>query len=487
MGISIYAVLIIITSLFAKVEDFEGYIHKSERYGSTPNYIYAIGQYEEDLMNGVWEFYTDSTKKVKIAKGEFINGNGSKISKTGIPINGRHGEWKHYYSYKNYRNSNRLSNPIRSIQNWKNGKMNGNVSIYYKNGKKSASSYYRNGKRNGIRKEWFQGGFQGTKLARISKFSDGNLLNDNLFTFGSRKILSTNYINGNKVDSFFQSIKGYDSKIFIVHMKNRMKMFHNNGQIYNDVIVNNDNSLTIKSYYDNGQLINEVYFDSLGYRYWKNNLRICYDPDGKIIDKIKFKDNKIHGNVVELATANMKINSNFHKILNPYVQYNFNPKSNRYEHTNFSRGKIYYRNSIRKNDVLKYLNNTKNFINYHGRNNILGSRISSLYIPDGVIPFNLVRSRNNDYYIDKRGIKIETLDTSKFNNYNYCIGYGSYNNGIRVGRWHWEDKTGNTILEGIFNDEGNPVGQWDSYGIDEVFTFSENGELIKTMKTIIKD
>ena len=84
MGISIYVVLIIITSLFAKVEDFEGYIHKSERYGSTPNYIYAIGQYEEDLMNGVWEFYTDSTKKVKIAKGEFINGNGSKISKTGI-------------------------------------------------------------------------------------------------------------------------------------------------------------------------------------------------------------------------------------------------------------------------------------------------------------------------------------------------------------------------------------------------------------------
>ena len=57
MGISIYAVLIIITSLFAKVEDFEGYIHKSERYGSTPNYIYAIGQYEEDLMNGNFLFH----------------------------------------------------------------------------------------------------------------------------------------------------------------------------------------------------------------------------------------------------------------------------------------------------------------------------------------------------------------------------------------------------------------------------------------------
>jgi len=486
MGISVYILLIIITSLFGKEEKFEGYINKSERYGSGPDYIYAIGQYEEDLMNGIWEFYTDSTKKVKIAVGEFINGNGSKVSNTGIPINGRYGEWKHYYTYKNYRNSNKLSNTIKSIQNWKNGKMNGNVSVYYNDGKKSASSYYKNGKRDGVRKEWFQGGFQGTKLARISEFNDGILLNDNLFTFGSRKILSTNYINGNKVDSFFQSIKGYDSKIFIVQMKNRMKMFHNNGQIYNDVIVNNDSSLTIKSYYDNGQLINEVNFDSSGYRYWKNDLRICYDIDGKIIDKIKFKDNKIHGNVIELMTANMKINSNFHKIFNPYVQYNFSPKSNRYEDRKFSLGEIYYRNSIRKYDILKYLNNTKNFINYHGRNNILGGIISGLYIPKGIIPFNLVRYTNNDY-IDKRGIKIETLDTGRFNNYNYSIGYGSYNNGIRVGEWYWEDKNRNKILKGNFNDEGNPIGQWDSYGIDEVFTFSNDGELIKTMKTIIKD
>ena len=123
MRISKYICLIIFASVFAKEEEFEGYINKSERYGYAPNSIYAIGQYEEDLMNGIWEFYTDSTKKVKIAMGEFINGNGTKISNTGIPINGRHGEWKHYYTHKKYRNSNTLSNTIKSIQNWKSGKM----------------------------------------------------------------------------------------------------------------------------------------------------------------------------------------------------------------------------------------------------------------------------------------------------------------------------------------------------------------------------
>ena len=103
------------------------------------------------------------------------------------------------------------------------------------------------------------------------------------------------------------------------------------------------------------------------------------------------------------------------------------------------------------------------------------------------MPFNLVRYYNKDYYVDKNGIKIETLDLDRFNDYNYCIGYGFYNNGIKVGKWYWEDKNGNKILEGNFNDEGNPIGQWDSYSIDEVFTFSNDGELIKTIKTMIKD
>ena len=93
------------------------------------------------------------------------------------------------------------------------------------------------------------------------------------------------------------------------------------------------------------------------------------------------------------------------------------------------------------------------------------------------------------YHSDNRegfnGVKIQTLDSNKLKGYRYCIGYGTYNDGIRVGKWFWEDKSGNKIVEGNFNDEGNPIGEWDSHGIDEVFTFSNDGELIKRIKTII--
>ena len=63
----------------------------------------------------------------------------------------------------------------------------------------------------------------------------------------------------------------------------------------------------------------------------------------------------------------------------------------------------------------------------------------------------------------------------------------AYNNGIRIGKWYWKDKNGNKILEGKFNNEGNPVDLWENYGIDEVLTFSDDGSLIGTMKTRIKD
>ena len=182
MGISV--LLIIITSLFAKEEKFEGFVQSPRHV----NYrviepIYAIGQYDEDMMTGFWEFYADSTKKVKIASGSFLRGNGSKISSTGIPFDGRHGEWKHYYTRSNNRyNHNdkyRISNSIQAYQNWNQGKMDGQSSTYYRDGKKASTAYYKDGVKHGIRKEWFSGGFQNTKLFRESNFIKGEQLISN--------------------------------------------------------------------------------------------------------------------------------------------------------------------------------------------------------------------------------------------------------------------------------------------------------------------
>ena len=478
MGISV--LLIIITSLFAKEEKFEGYVQSSRHV----NYrliepIYAIGQYDEDMMTGFWEFYADSTKKVKIASGSFLRGNGSKISSTGIPFDGRHGEWKHYYTRNNNRyNHNdkyRISNSIQAYQNWNQGKMNGQSSTYYRDGKKASTAYYKDGVKHGIRKEWFSGGFQNTKLFRESNFIKGELLSDKIYTFGERKLITRSYKNETFIDSIFQSKISYDTKVALIHTNNRIQIFHQNGKIYNDLIKHKDNSVTAKSYYDNGQLMIEVKFDSLRKKYWNNNNRVCYDPKGKIIDNIKFINGNIHGETIELVTGKTKINSNFERLFSKYG-FNINNKSSRYY------SPFYYRNySIQRN-----IFNIKNY----GNNVSIDNIIRNFLIPIG--PFytqNTVQGSfyNSLYGFKMNGLVIKTLTQALFDKFNFCVGYGTYHNGIRVGKWYWEDKNGSKILEGIFNDVGNPIGQWDSYGIDEVFTFSNDGELIKTMKTIIQN
>ena len=499
MRIPVCIAFIIITSLFAKVENFEGYVN-------TNHYrpIYAIGNYKNNLMVGFWEFYTDSTKKVKIAKGSFLDGNGSKISNTGIPKNGRNGEWKHYYRYSQNRGYQRtLSNTIKAIQNWENGKMDGEVITYFPDGKKSASSYYKDGKRDGIRKEWFAGGFQGSKIARRSTFNFGKLVNDKLITYGNRKLLTTNFINGNRVDSIFQSVKGFNSNVFIVKSYNRMKMFHNNGNLYTDFSVNEDGSGKIKNFYDNGQLMIELNFDSLNTVLWHDNIRICYDIDGKIIDKIKFKEGIPHGNVIELMTSDTNINDNLEMLFTSYVHYNYNSQRD----ISFKGGEIFY--TISSDNIAEWkkrvliTDTSQKFTSYSSRyGDSRGQNIKKYilkttfsigpfqpnhhyryhYNQRDWYPINLYNSDNREGF---DGVKTQTLDSEKLKGYNYCVGYGAYNDGIRVGKWFWKDKDRNKILEGNFNDEGNPVGQWDSYGIDEVFTFSNDGELIKRIKTII--
>ena len=490
MGISIY--IIMFASLFGKEEKFEGYINQSRWQSQWPTSIYAIGQYENDLMTGPWSFYTDSTKTVKIAFGSFMNGNGSKISDTGIPYNGRHGEWKHYYSDKNNRNRRPfIKNSIKAYQNWKNGKMDGEVITYFLDGKKSATSYYKDGKRDGIRKEWFAGGFQGTNLYRISKFNNGKQISDKINTFGGRKLFTSTYKNSSVVDSIFQSRKGYETKIFIAKSNNRMTMFHENGKIYNDIIVNKNGSGTMKAYYDNGQLMIEEKFDSTGSRYWRNDNRICYNPEGKIIDSIKFKDGNIHGEVIELMTSKTIINSNFRKIFSLYVHYNYQPSNNYRNRMEY--GSVYYRSdSISPVEFLP--NDSQQFSNYKGYNKGIFRKIISCYNPIGPFyldrdkhPINSFRLNYREGTVKMKGARIETLTESIFNKFNYCVGYGTYNNGIRIGKWYWEDKNGNKILEGKFNNEGNPVDLWENYGIDEVLTFSDDGLLIGTMKTRIKD
>ena len=466
-----YLYIIIITFLFAKVENFEGFI-SHHRFN-----IYALGQYENDLMIGDWIFYRDSTKTLKIASGSFLNGNGTNISKTGIPFNGRDGEWNHYYNNTRYSHK-QTKNQLKSYQNWNEGVMNGQFISYYRDGKKSTISNYKNGKRSGVRKEWYSGGFQATNLYRVTKFRLGNILNDKVYTHGNRKLIISEYKKDSHIDSIFQSQKGIDSNIFIVKSEDRMKIFHNNGKIYNDIIIHSDKSGIMKSYYDNGQLIIEEHFDSMGKRYWKDNRRTCYNPEGEIIDNIKFIDGKINGITVELMTKNMKVNSNFDRLFSKYIS---SPaKHYRYFREDIGSWIDYENNSITINNLIS---NKSMQLETYGYGKI-ATKIRNSYISIG--PFHSKKYNNDIYYSNNNpemnGLKIKTLDSKIIDKLDYCIGYGSYDNDVRIGKWHWNDKEGNRILEGHFSKEGYPIGRWHSNGINEVLTFSESGELIGTMR-----
>ena len=87
-------------SIIFSTTPFKGYIKHSgySRSSYIYPYFYAEGQYLNGLMDGEWNFYSDSTKQYVVAKGGFLNGNTSNPSKYGIPKNGRHGLWEHYYT-----------------------------------------------------------------------------------------------------------------------------------------------------------------------------------------------------------------------------------------------------------------------------------------------------------------------------------------------------------------------------------------------------
>ena len=80
-------------------------------------------------------YITNQNKKQLIAVGSYTKGDKSSVSKIGIPEDGRNGKWIHYYTDRHYYNENHLQNPIKAIQYWKDGKLEGKFTSYFKDGK----------------------------------------------------------------------------------------------------------------------------------------------------------------------------------------------------------------------------------------------------------------------------------------------------------------------------------------------------------------
>lgn len=85
--------------------------------------IKSQGSYENGSQSGEWRYFFNNGQLQAI--GKYLNGNESNLGQTGIPINGRIGEWKFYF---------KDTGSLSQVSEFENGLRSGKFIVYYQNG-----------------------------------------------------------------------------------------------------------------------------------------------------------------------------------------------------------------------------------------------------------------------------------------------------------------------------------------------------------------
>jgi antitoxin component YwqK of YwqJK toxin-antitoxin module len=135
------------------------------------------GNYSDGLMTGEWVFNYNSGK-IK-GKGKYLSGDGDNLGKTGIPKNGRDGNWLLYYENGN----------LSSELNYKNGNLEGIWKSYHENGNLDIVSEYKYGKGNGKYQSYYESGKIKQESQQLNDEYDGKSItyheNGNIRTSGT--------------------------------------------------------------------------------------------------------------------------------------------------------------------------------------------------------------------------------------------------------------------------------------------------------------
>ena len=457
-------IIVIITSIsmLYSSEVFKGFINLGKY-----NLVYAEGQYEGGDMNGKWSFYSDSTKYQKISSGNYIKGDKTRPSRTGIPQDGRDGVWKHYYETKYSRNS--MKNPLKAIQYWSNGRMNGEFTSYFKDGKIAVESTYKNGKQHGLRKEWYMNGFMYTNIFRETEYKEGTPIKDKIYNLDSNLYMTSSYNDSSRIDSIYE----YKNKSLVIIsevrdkiLHGKHKLFHLNGQIWQEgQMINGLPNGIWKEYSDKGILLSQVRFEN-GYGIIdENEKQVVRDIDGDIIYSYNYVNSKRDGESIELLynVPNIKHDLELNKM-------------SRHRRCNF----IKYFKEYSKDYSIKYkVNANSSRDNMRWNNNGYANYIITLN-----------KYQDNQYTINWTPFKGVYKSDSRNRRMpqNRIIGNGAYKENIRIGGWIWRDMVSNKIiLKGYYDNSGTPVGVWEeSDPRDEnnliITTYSDGGKVISVSK-----
>lgn len=241
------------------------------------------GNYTNGLMTGDWVYRHEAEGGFLKGKGNFINGDGTNIGNTGIPINGRNGNWVLYDVHEN----------LTQEGNYSNGKLNGYFKFYHEKGKLKEEGNYSNDKRDGLYKSYSKPGVLGFEVNFIQDLANGicKFYHEN----GELKE-EGNYLNG-KRDGFikFYFNSGVLESEVNYKQDNRdgiCKMYHSNGKLKNErVYYNGLAEGIIKMYNENGIFIGEQYL--------KNDIKngICklYHENGKLKEEGNYLNGEVEG------------------------------------------------------------------------------------------------------------------------------------------------------------------------------------------------
>jgi antitoxin component YwqK of YwqJK toxin-antitoxin module len=290
------------------------------------NSINAKGEYLNNLQNGQWTYFFENGK-IK-ADGSFKNGDGGNVSETtGIPRNGREGNWIFYHENGNKsQESNYLSGKLNrnslyyfengnkeEESNYSNDQLNGKRLIYYENGKLKEDLNYSNDQLNGKRLIYYDNGSLKEESFYRNGLKDGKVIR----YFDNGKVLSRAEVTNGKLNGLVTFYNSEGIKLSEQFYKNDKQnglktTFFQNGFKENEAtFVNDILHGPLKLYHDNGKIKLDMIADSLSKSECGcSGIANSYDENGKLIEKIEVSRN---GDVKQLFKQKSEFEQNIEK------------------------------------------------------------------------------------------------------------------------------------------------------------------------------
>lgn len=165
------------------------------------------GTFDHGKETGVFKFFDDTKKGDVIATRDFTANNGSsytifydqnknKVSEGKEVGKAREGEWKYYH---------KASKVVMTLENYKNGKLDGPRTVYYPDSKIAEEMTYINGFKEGVYKKYGQNG----TLLEQTTYKNNEYNGDAVFYDADGAVASKGkFVNGKKANIWQFYLKG---------------------------------------------------------------------------------------------------------------------------------------------------------------------------------------------------------------------------------------------------------------------------------------